>query len=95
MQHLSKNKKGEWGENQAVGFLLLKGYEVFPNNGPQGEVDLIGLKDISLKLFQVKCESFRSKDGSKISRSLSERQKKLGVEFIFVNDKGECRIEKD
>ena len=49
-----------------------------------GPVDLIATKEGEIKLFDVKCESYRSSDGSKIARSLTSEQKKLNVKI----DKG-------
>ena len=93
MQHLSKIKKGQSAELVAEKFLIDGGHDVYINRHGIGPVDLIATKDGEIKLFDVKCESYRSSDGSKIARSLTSEQKKLNVKFIFVNDKEECHID--
>ena len=92
MPHLTKIKKGQSAELSAEKFLIDDGHDVYINRHGIGPVDLVATKDGEIKLFDVKCESYRSDDGSRIARSLTSEQIKLNVRFIFVNDKEECRI---
>ena len=93
MPHRSKKKKGQSAELDAEKYFNDDVHVVYINRHGIGPVDLIATKEGEIKLFDVKCESYRSSDGSKIARSLTSEQKKLNVKFIFVNDKEECHID--
>ena len=93
MKSHSKIKKGQSAELVAEKFLIDDDHDVYINRHGIGPVDLIATKNGEIKLFDVKCESYRSSDGSRITRSFTAEQKKLNVKFIFVNDKEECHID--
>mgnify|MGYP003108951520 CR=1 FL=1 len=93
-----KLKLGMWTEQLAKLYLLSKGYFVFHNLYGLGPVDLIAINEKgAVRLFDVKSESYRSKKakfrpGTKINRMLTLEQKRLKVEFLFVDKEGKCKI---
>ena len=57
-----------------------QGFEVFYNAGSTGAIDIVGIKDDEVYLFDVKT--------SRRSNGISKRtdlQKELGVQFILFN----------
>ena len=71
---------------------------MFHNLYGLGPVDLIAINERgAVRLFDVKSVSYRSKKakfrpGTKINRMLTLEQKRLKVEFLFVDKEGKCTI---
>ena len=75
---------GKRSELLAADYLIMKGCYVYAPFIEQGPVDLIALDREGVEhRFDVKTVS-RRKDGSIISRPLTELQKKLGVQILYV-----------
>ena len=70
----SKSRKGDIAEYYAVTWLWDNGYEVFPNAGCNGPVDIIALKDGEVTLIDVKTNTTRG--------TRSKEQRELGVMFL-------------
>lgn len=83
---------GARNELLAAAWLISQGYEVFRNVSPAGPVDIVGMKDGCISLFDVKSATLRS-DGAIQLLKLSQEQKKLGVKIIGVFEDGSCVIE--
>ena len=73
----SPSRLGDVAELYAITWLWDEGFEVFYNAGSTGAVDVIGIKDGEVYLFDVKMEG---KNTNLPSRTPT--QKKLGVQFI-------------
>jgi len=84
---VSKDQLGSIAENIIQQFFKKLGYGVFPNDCPQGPIDLIVLNYINGKKIYVDCKqaSRREKDGEIINRTLTPIQKKLGVHILYVD----------
>jgi len=54
--------KGKRGENAAVAFLTLRGWEILERNfrTPYGEIDIVAIKDHVLVFFEVKYRTTRT-----------------------------------
>ena len=95
MSSLYTLKKGMKSEQIAILFLISKGYFVFKNLYGVGPADLIAINEKGhIRIFDVKSESYRKtwKPGTRICRRLSQEQKRLKMEFLFVDKEGGCRI---
>jgi|TARA_R110002072_G_scaffold32512_2_gene99148 Holliday junction resolvase-like predicted endonuclease len=87
MKH-SSSRKGDLAEYYAVTWLWDQGYEVFPNAGCSGPVDMIATKDGEVSLIDVKTESNgKNRDGSYywVKPKRSELQIKMGVKLLGYN----------
>lgn len=73
----SSSRLGDVAELYAITWLWDEGFEVFYNAGCTGAVDVVGIKDGEVYLFDVKMEG---KNTNLPSRTRT--QKKLGVQFI-------------
>ena len=53
---VSTHQKGKWGEERAAAYLRLKGYRILEKNYrvPQGEIDLIAVRNGTLVFVEVK-----------------------------------------
>ena len=92
---LPKIKKGMQSEQIAILYLIEKGFFVFKNLYGVGPADIIAINEKgALEIYDVKSESYRKtwKPGTRICRKLTQEQKKLKMEFIFVDKNGGCRI---
>lgn len=76
----SPSRIGDIAEHYAITWLWDEGFEVFYNAGSTGAMDMIGIKDGEVYLFDVKTVS---KNSHQVSRT--DLQKKLGVQFIKFN----------
>lgn len=75
---------GKRSELIAASYFLSKGCYVYSQIIEQGPIDLIVLdKKGNLLLFDVKTVS-RRKEGTIVSRTLTELQRKLGVQLVYV-----------
>lgn len=83
---------GAHNELVATCWLLQHGYEVFRNVSPHGYVDIIGMKEGKLTLFDVKKASILS-NGEPTELKLRAEQIALGVKLLMVFGEGyECRV---
>ena len=84
----SKHIKGDRAELIAAEHFIALGYSVHKNISGHGPVDLVlidedGMGDVIL--VDVKALSLRTKNGWKVNRSPTKKQKELDVQLIFVN----------
>ena len=87
--HLS----GDVSELRAAAFLLTKDYQVFRNVSRTGPIDLVGIKDSNIELFDVKTISLRKKANGDIMAQpakLKKEQIQNGIKIIYVTHSGEC-----
>lgn len=81
-QTLTSSRLGDLAEFYAVTWLWDNGFEVFPNAGCTGAVDMIGMKDGKVYLFDVK--TYRGHKASH-PNPRTELQKELGVQYILFD----------
>ena len=84
----SKHIKGDRAELIAAEHFIALGYSAHKNISGHGPVDLVlidedGMGDVIL--VDVKALSLRTKNGWKVNRSPTKKQKELDVQLIFVN----------
>ena len=92
-----KQQKGVASELIAEYYLTKAGYFVYTKKSVQSAVDLVAIKPDTgeVLLIDVKTASIRmsgEKKGSTIRRVLSEEQKKLGVNFLYVYENKMCEL---
>jgi Holliday junction resolvase-like predicted endonuclease len=92
---ISKSRLGRVAEHYAIQWLLNQGHQVFHNVHHTGPIDLIILEDEKLIPIDVKTESHRKNKNlresqTKIFRSPTQRQKKLGVRILYVDINNKC-----
>tara|TARA_R110000803_G_scaffold46246_1_gene97211 strand:+ start:211 stop:537 length:327 start_codon:yes stop_codon:yes gene_type:complete len=83
-----RHLKGDRAEIIAAEYFMKLGFLVLRNMGSHGTVDLILVDedgDGAITLIDVKAISLRSKNGYKVNRIVSKKQKKLNVKLIYVN----------
>ena len=83
-----KHIKGDRAELIAAQYFMGLGYSVHRNMSGHGPVDMVlidedGMGDVIL--VDVKALSLRTKNGWKVNRNLTKKQKELDVQLIFVN----------
>ena len=83
-----KHIKGARAELIAAQYFMGLGYSVHRNMSGHGPVDMVlidedGMGDVIL--VDVKALSLRTKNGWKVNRNLTKKQKELDVQLIFVN----------
>jgi len=84
----SKHIKGDRAELIAAEYFIGLGYSVHRNMSQHGPVDLVlvdedGTGDVIL--VDVKAISLRTKNGYKVNRTPTKKQKELDVQLIFVD----------
>ena len=84
----SKHIKGDCAELIAAEYFMSIGYSVHRNMSSHGPVDMVlidedGMGDVIL--IDVKALSLRSKNGWKVNRTPTKKQKELDVQLIFGN----------
>ena len=84
----SKHIKGDRAELIAAEYFISLGYSVARNMSQHGPVDLVlidedGTGDVIL--VDVKALSLRTKNGWKVCRTPTKKQKELDVQLIFVD----------
>jgi len=84
---MDKFKKGALSELIVSQDLIREGYDVFWSIQGTGPADIVAIhKDTgTVRLIDVKSESYVKKTGYKIHRYLTPIQKKIGVEIIEVD----------
>lgn len=80
---IERKHVGAQNELLATIWLLKQGYEVFRNVSFHGDVDIVGMKEGVVSLFDVK-KSFKKADGSSAVVSLKPSQIALGVKLLCV-----------
>ena len=82
----SSSRKGDLAEYYAVTWLWDKGYEVFPNAGCSGPVDMIATKNGKVTLIDVKTANRKSLNhGGSPTHSRTKEQIKIGVRLLGFN----------
>lgn len=88
----SSSRKGDLAEYYAVTWLWDNGYEVFPNAGCSGPVDMIATKDGKVTLIDVKTFHARTRPGADITRGINvtggkrtKEQIEAGVKLLGFN----------
>ena len=84
----SKHIKGDRAELIAAEYFIGLGYSVARNMSQHGPVDIVlidedGTGDVIL--VDVKAISLRTKNGYKVNRSPTKKQKELDVQLVFVD----------
>ncbi len=79
----SPSRLGDVAEHYAITWLWDEGFEVFYNAGSTGAVDIVGIKDGEVYLFDVKMNK-ESPRGSYAS-SRTKVQKALGVQYLLFD----------
>lgn len=92
-----KQQKGVASELIAEYYLTKAGYFVYSKKSVQSPVDLVAINPDTgeVLLVDVKTASIRLSGGQKgttIRRVLSEEQKKLGVNFLYVYENKVCEL---
>ena len=84
----SKHIKGDCAELIAAEYFMSLGYSVHRNMSAHGPVDMVLIDEDSMGdviLIDVKALSLRTKNGWKVNRVPTKKQKELDVQLIFVN----------
>jgi len=84
----AKHIKGDRAELIAAEYFMSIGYSVHRNMSGHGPVDMVLIDEDSMGdviLVDVKALSLRSKNGWKVNRVPTKKQKELDVQLIFVN----------
>lgn len=76
------NRLGDVAEFYAITWLWDEGFEVYHNSGCSGAVDIVGIKNGEVYLFDVKMNKNPKKSTAKSRTAL---QKKLGVQFLLFD----------
>ena len=84
----NKHIKGDRAELIAAEYFISLGYSVARNMSQHGPVDLVlidedGTGDVIL--VDVKAISLRTKNGYKVNRAQTKKQKELDVQLVFVD----------
>ena len=72
-------RKGDFAEYYAITWLWDNGYEVFPNAGGSGPIDMVAIKDGEVTLIDVKTTD------PYIHIGRTKEQKNMGVVFLGFN----------
>jgi Holliday junction resolvase-like predicted endonuclease len=84
----NSSRLGDIAEHYVITWLWDEGFEVFPNAGCSGPIDMIAVKGGVPVFIDVKSRN----DGNNFTRERSELQKKIGVRHVFFNGKTrKCR----
>ena len=80
----STQRKGDFAEYYAVTWLWDNGYEVFPNAGRSGPIDMVAFKDGGITLIDVKTlyKDRRESRSLSVTSTRTQEQKNLGVVFL-------------
>jgi len=70
-------------EHYAITWLWDEGFEVFYNAGCTGAIDIVGIKDGEVYLFDVKMNSELGRANN--SKARTTLQKELGVQYILFD----------
>lgn len=75
------SRVGDIAEFYAVTYLWDHGYEVFPNAGCTGAIDMVAIKGDEIRLIDVKTVSETTQGG----KMLTKLQKQMGVELLYFD----------
>ena len=84
----SKHIKGDRAELIAAEYFINLGYSVHKNISQHGPVDLVIIDEDrtgDVILIDVKALSLRTKNGWKVNRTPSKKQKELDVKLVYVD----------
>ena len=84
----SKHIKGDRAELIAAEYFINLGYSVHRNISQHGPVDLVIIDEDrtgDVILIDVKALSLRTKNGWKVNRTPSKKQKELDVKLVYVD----------
>jgi len=92
---MTKTMKGQWAEFMAAGWLVTKGYLIYPKHQDNDPIDLVAVHRNTGKVLKidVKSVSIRKtgrRKGDRINRVTSFAQKKIGVKLLYVYKDGRC-----
>jgi len=95
----SSQKTGQWGEAQALQYLVRLGYTVVATNyrKPFGEIDIIARDNDVLVFIEVKCRS-RQTFGSPLEAVDGRKQQRIGrvaMAYLQAHTSGECNARFD
>jgi len=79
------NRLGDMAEHYAITWLWDEGFEVFHNSGCTGAIDIVGIKDGEVYLFDVKMNSDPNRANNSTART--KLQKELGVQYILFDSR--------
>ena len=86
-----KNHTATHSELSAQMWLAKRNYYIFKNIDNSSPVDIVAIKDNEVLLIDVKTAS--KKRGYECrSRSLTPKQKDLGVKLLYVYENGDCKF---
>ena len=74
----SSSRKGDLAEHYAITWLWDNGYEVFPNAGSSGPIDMVAIKDGEVTLVDVKTLWHNAHS----HQVRTQEQKNMGVVFL-------------
>ena len=74
----SASRKGDFAEYYAITWLWDNGYEVFPNAGGSGPIDMVAIKDEEITLVDVKTLGLNTRS----HKTRTQEQKNMGVVFL-------------
>lgn len=74
----SSSRKGDFAEYYAITWLWDNGYEVFPNAGGSGPIDMVAIKDEEITLVDVKTLGLNTRS----HKTRTQEQKNMGVVFL-------------
>ena len=77
----SPQRKGDLAEHYAITWLWDNGYEVFPNAGSSGPIDMVAIKDGEVTLVDVKTLWHTAHS----HQARTQEQKNMGVVFLGFN----------
>jgi len=80
----SASRKGDFAEHYAITWLWDNGYEVFPNAGSNGPIDMVAFKDGGITLIDVKTLHTKYHNTAKAvgGAPRTQEQKNLGVVLL-------------
>lgn len=95
----ASQKTGQWGESQALQYLVRQGYTVVTTNYRKrfGEIDIIARDDDVLVFIEVKCRK-RQTFGSPLEAVDGRKQRRIGrvaMAYLQTHNCGECNARFD
>lgn len=94
MGKMNNIRRGDISELIACTWLLEKGHEVFRNVSSTGPIDIIAVKEGTVRLIDVKSINGKlNKTTDKYTfreSNVKKKQKDAGIQYLFVTDEGDC-----
>lgn len=98
-ESIARKHRGAWAEVTACSWLIAHRYEVFRNVSHFGPVDIIGMKDGIITLFDVKLVHLQMTTGPNPKRRaklatprLTDEQLGMGVQLLLVSAEAICAL---